>query len=112
MTSGAIQYGVPTNVLRRDMVVSSCADTPKSAGVGDRRSTGVGKGKGKGCEPEKTRMGERAYGKPHTNLDVALVVHKDVAALDVAVKAAQVVEVHEALHTGNSHGEGGAQWAM
>ena len=104
MTSGAIQYGVPTNVLRRDMVVSSCADTPKSAGVGGHRLTG--------CEPEKTRMGERAYGKPHTNLDVALVVHKDVAALDVAVKAAQVVEVHEALHTGNSHGEGGAQWAM
>jgi hypothetical protein len=30
ITSGAIQYGVPMNVLRRPIVRSSCALTPKS----------------------------------------------------------------------------------
>lgn len=33
MTSGAIQNGVPTNVLRCDLILLSCVATPKSASL-------------------------------------------------------------------------------
>jgi len=37
ITSGAIQYGVPMNVLRRPIVRSNCALTPKSTDKGNQQ---------------------------------------------------------------------------
>lgn len=37
ITSGAIQYGVPMNVLRRPIVRSNCALTPKSTSKGNQQ---------------------------------------------------------------------------
>ena len=77
MTSGAIQNGVPTNVLRLFIVSVSCPATPKSANLTDPSSDirtlaavgrgeggrGRGRGRGRGKEREREREGERKGGE-------------------------------------------------
>ena len=82
-TSGAIQYGVPTIVVRFEFSPRIWAQNPKSAAM---------------------RVSEFERTEVPTELDVALQTQEDVIALDVAVDHAVFMKMLEPLERLARHG--------